>query len=44
MNNYLDIMPKFINTPNYLEQLNISKTIFSKTFLITNNDILIKLD
>ena len=44
MNNYLDIMPKFINTPNYLEQLNISKTIFSKPFLLTNNAILINLD
>lgn len=44
MNNYLDIMPKFINTPNYLEQLNISKTISSKPFLLTNNAILINLD
>lgn len=44
MNNYLDIIPKFINTPNYLEQLNISKTISSKPFLLTNNAILINLD
>lgn len=44
MNNYLDIMPKFINTPNYLDQLNISKTIASKPFLLTNNAILINLD
>ena len=44
MNNYLDIMPKFINTSNYLEQLNISKTISSKPFLLTNNAILINLD
>lgn len=44
MNNYLNIMPKFINTPNYLEQLNISKTISSKPFLLTNNAILINLD
>lgn len=44
MNNYLDIMSKFINTPNYLEQLNISKTISSKPFLLTNNAILINLD
>ena len=44
MNNYLDIIPKFINTPNYLEQLNISKTISSKHFLLTNNAILINLD
>lgn len=44
MNNYLDIMPKFINTPNYLEQLNISKTTSSKPFLLTNNAILINLD
>lgn len=44
MNNYLDIMPKFINTPNYLEKLNISKTISSKPFLLTNNAILINLD
>lgn len=44
MNNYLDIMPKFINTPNYLEQLSISKAITSKPFLLTNNAILINLD
>lgn len=44
MNNYLDIIPKFINTPNYLEKLNISKTISSKPFLLTNNAILINLD
>lgn len=44
MNNYLDIMPKFIITPNYLEQLNISKIISSKPFLLTNNAILINLD
>lgn len=44
VNNYIDIMPKFINQLNNLDQLNTSKTISSQSFLLTNNAILINLD